>query len=182
MFRDIDWLGLLMFTYYSASIGVVSINLSKSSGVVASAAHFWGGWLAFPSYPLQGLGAFLMWRTNGTGDAPVYEIGLSLFFFASVVELLVVFLLHTQRKRKLTMVTSLLAFFGGIACACMFFTEHRSACLWYSIGMVRTTVITYRSIEVAVSTSTQKADKTSTQEASTSLNVTIDTSTPTVAQ
>ena len=145
MFVDkIDWLGLIVFGWYTVSIGINCITTAKSDKNIDLVN--WGGWAWLPVYALQSLSVFLVWRTNARNDVPVYETAIAFYLVSLLFELGVVTVLHKSVKKNLTAIAALINVFLCICCVSLFFNEHHWAALCYLTGIPRVGFITLRAL------------------------------------
>jgi hypothetical protein len=152
MLRSEDWQGIILFIALSLFVGSKAISLSKTGSHISA----WGGWLWTPVFVAQGLGVFLVCRTNGaSGSASLYEFGMVLHIACCMGFIAVVFLLHHTTQVETAMVCSFILLFATVTTICMFFTQSVGGGLLYTLSAFPLLVICYKTISIALSKPTQ---------------------------
>jgi len=154
MLRSEDWQGIILFTALSVFVGLKAVSLSKSG----SHGSAWGGWLWMPVFVAQGLGVFLVCRTNGSsGSASMYEFGMVLHIVCCAGLIVVIFLLHHTTHTEAAMICSFVLLFAVITTICVFFTVSIGGGLLYALTGLLVPVICYKSISIALSKPAQSS-------------------------
>jgi len=147
MLRSEDWQGLILFVGLSLFVGSKALTLSKTGAHISA----WGGWLWTPIFVAQGFGVFLVCRTNGSGSASLYELGMVLHILCCMGLITVAFLLHHTNQVEIAMVSSFVLLFATIATICMFFVQSRGGGALYLLSGGLMLVVCYKTTTIALS-------------------------------
>jgi hypothetical protein len=154
MLRSEDWQGIIVFVALSVFIGSKAVSLSKTGSHISA----WGGWTWIPIFVAQGLGVFLVCRTNGTsGSSSLYELGMVLHIACCAGLLTVVFLLHHTTQVEAAMISSFILLFSTVTTICMFFTQSIGGGFLYMLTGLLMLVICYKTTSIALSKGSNQA-------------------------